>query len=130
MFSYFIGDKTINHCNLFKDLGVIFDIGFNSDDHVNSIVFSVTKLLGLIIKNISNFKIIDVIKILFFIFIGFRLEFYSIIWNPKYNPNPKYNFQINLLEKVQRKFVKYLSLKIDDIHLEILTHRYHLRDLT
>ena len=62
-------------------------------------------MLGFIIRNTVDFKNIEAIKYLYYALVRSKLEFGSVIWSPHYE------IHINMIEKVQKKFVRYLFFK-------------------
>nr|CAI5844474.1 unnamed protein product [Callosobruchus analis] len=99
----------INLARLFsvKDLGVTFDAKLEFVPHIENIVSSATKSLGFLIRNCKAFSNICTLKILYFTLVRSKLEYASIVWNPCYANHTL------ALESVQRKFLKYLSFKVD-----------------
>jgi hypothetical protein len=82
------------------------DTGLTFVPHMMSIVSKALKMLGFIFRNTSDFTNTISIKSLFYAFVRSKLEYCSVVWMP-YN-----QVYISLLEKIQRKFAKYMYFKI------------------
>ena len=128
-FSYKIGNDMVTRCKQFKDLGVIFDSKLTFTAHIDHITANAYRNLGFIMRNSRHFKDISTLSLLFNAFVRPKLEYGGIIWNPQYNVHT-----LNL-EGVQRRHVKYLSLKADGIYpprgtpQSDLLARFNLNDL-
>lgn len=113
--TYRIGTSILNRPETFKDLGVTFDSKLSFRQHIQSITANSFKTLGFIIRCSRNISDIDAIKSLYYAFIRSRLEYASTIWSPNYNVHT------NTLENIQRRFLKYLSFKLDNVYPPIGT---------
>lgn len=67
-------------------------------------------MLGFIIRNCQNFNDTLALKTLYYSFVRSKLEYGSIIWYPHYD------FQKLAIEKVQRKFCKFLYYKVNRVY--------------
>lgn len=105
-FPYSINNVTLMYVSSCRDLGVIFDNRLTFKNHLANITASAFKTLGFVVRTTKNFKNINAIKILYFALVRTKLEYASIVWSPIYKK------QILEIEKVQRKFIKYLLFKI------------------
>lgn len=128
-FSYSIDNITVNRCTEFKDLGVIFDTSLSFVAHIDYIVGNAYKNLGFIIRNSKHFTDLSTLALLFNSFVRSKLEYAAVVWNPQFGVH------ISNLERVQRKYVKYLAFKADGVYpargtpqLDLLT-RFRLDDL-
>lgn len=102
---YKINDISLERCNLMKDLGVLFDEKLTFNAHIHQIVNSAYRTMGYCIRNWSGFRNIQTLKTIYNSFIRCKLEYGSLIWSPYYRNS------IDLLESVQRRFLKYAHLK-------------------
>ena len=109
---YFIDGMLLSRFNSTKDLGVVFDSKLSFIDHIHLKVTEATKMIGFIIRNCKMFTNIKPLKILYFSYVRSKLEYGSLIWYPYY-----INHKL-ALENVQRKFLKFLSFKIDSFYPE------------
>src|SRR5699024_10322531 len=88
-----------------------------------------SKMLGFIIRSSRTFKDPALLKSLYFAFVASKLEYASLVWYPYY---ASHNAAI---EKVQRRFLKYISFKLDDaypqrnIEYNILLERHGISSL-
>lgn len=95
-----------------KDLGILFNTKLDFGEHINVVARSSLKLLGFIIRNCKQFSNVNVLKTLYFSLVRSKIEYGALIWNPIYN------VQSQSLERIQRKFMKYLAFKTDSIYPE------------
>ncbi len=109
-FPYNIDNVLFNRPKTFKDLGVLFDRKLYFDEHIFSTSASAYKMLGFVIRNAKDFSDCDTLKLLFTSLVRSRLEYCSVVWCPIYD------IYVSNLETVQRKFLKFLSFKINDVY--------------
>lgn len=110
IYEYCINNTILTRPNTFKDLGVTLDCKLSFVEHINLVIANCYKSLGFIIRNSRDFVNIESIKILYLAFVRSRLDYASIIWSPHFNTH------IQNLEKVQRRFLKYLCFKGDGVY--------------
>ncbi|KAJ3640833.1 hypothetical protein Zmor_027371 [Zophobas morio] len=128
--SYGIGLESLERKTSIKDLGVIFDSELTFNDHIKCVSSSASKSLGFIMRVSKYFNDIDLLKSLFFSFVMSKLEYASIIWYPIYL------CQHMPLDRIHRKFLKYLSYKLDGFYpsrgcdMVILLQRHGLMSLS
>lgn len=115
IYDYSINDIVIKRANTFKDLGVTFDSRLSFIPHIDEVVNSAFKSYGFIVRNSREFTNILTLKKLYYAFIRSKLEYASVIWGPRYQVH------VDRLEAVQRRFLKFLSLKMDGVYPEIGT---------
>jgi hypothetical protein len=111
-FNYSINGALINGVNEVKDLGVIFDSKLSFRSHVQCIVKKAYRNLGFIMRATKDFQNLNCIKYLYYSLVRNGLEFASQIWNPQW---VTYIFEI---EKVQKKFTRYLNFKSSSPRVE------------
>ena len=90
-----------------KDLGVLFHCNFTFNNHIIETVQKSLKTYGFIYRNCKDFSNFATLNVLYTSLIRSRLEYAALIWYPIYITH------IDLLESVQRKFLKYLSFLLD-----------------
>lgn len=103
--SYTLQDKIISKLTATKDLGVIHDQKLIFDLHIDSILNKASRSLGFIMRSSKPFRNMKTIKILYCAYVRSHLEYASQIWNPQYD------LYIGRLERIQKKFVRYLGFK-------------------
>lgn len=103
--SYSLGSSEVERVVVFKDLGVYFDSQLTFINHVQETVKSSHKMLGFIIRNSDQFMGVHVLKSLYYAFVRSKLEYCSTVWSPYYEIHKL------AVERVQRKFLKYLYFK-------------------
>nr|CAH7725950.1 unnamed protein product [Callosobruchus chinensis] len=112
IFSYKIESMSIVRCNEIKDLGVTFDSRLGFVEHMTNIASEATRILGFLIRNCRSFTNIAALRTLYCALVRSKLEYASIVWSPAYCTH------VEMLESIQRKFLKYLSFKVDGIYPE------------
>lgn len=112
IYNYNINNNELVRCSAVKDLGITFDNTLSFNLHIESVVASASKALGFIVRNSKNFTSILCIKSLYYAFVRSKLEYASLIFGPLYNN------QIQSLEGVQRRFLKFLYFKSEGIYPE------------
>ncbi|XP_044577157.1 uncharacterized protein LOC123260210 [Cotesia glomerata] len=105
-YPYSINGIALNYVSSCRDLGVIFDNNFAFTNHYSTIAASALRTLGFVIRATKNFRNLEAVKMLYSALVRPKLEYASIIWSPTYK---KYAHSI---EKIQRKFLKYLMYKM------------------
>ena len=86
-------------------------------------------MYGFIVRNCKGFTNIIALKTLYFSYVRSKLEYCCNIWNPHYN------LHITHIENIQRKFLKYLSFKVDGVYpqrgvdYELLLRRFDFESL-
>lgn len=88
-----------------KDLGVIHDSKLLFDLHISNIIGKACKAMGFIMRVSKPFKTMKSLKILYCAYVRSHLEYASQIWNPQYG------IYIDRLERVQRRFTRFLGFK-------------------
>ena len=112
-FEYKIDNVPLEKCTTFKDLGVVFDSKLSFIDHFNVSINAAYKQLGFLIRLTKEFfSNVKTLKQLYNTFVRSKLEYASIVWGPGYEQHA------NNIEKVQRRFLKYLSFKSDGVYPE------------
>lgn len=128
-FNYRLNNTFLNRLDECTDLGVLFDSKLNFNKHIENIVLSSYKNLGFVIRNSNGFDDIQLLNSLYNAFVKSKLEYASLIWNPGYI---KY---CNSIENVQRRYLKFVSYKIDNVYPVIgvqheqLLNRFHFLSL-
>lgn len=101
-FDYSIDNVQLKKASSIKDLGVTLDSKLQFNEHLNSCVSKSLKMLGFIFRSCRKFKSIRSLKTLYYAYVRSNLEYCSVIWNSLLiNQN-------RVLERVQRKFCRYL----------------------
>lgn len=106
-FQYSLDNITLTRPLTIRDLGITFDPKLSFNTHVNIISNEASKTLGFIIRNSHDFNDLYIPKLLYQSFVRPKMEYSSIIWHPKYEIHKQ------TLERVQRRFLKFLSYKAD-----------------
>ena len=111
-FMYAIDATPLTKCTTFKDLGVIFDPKLSFSCHINTVATESYRQLGFLIRNTKNFTDIKSLKALYNAFVRSKLEYACVVWCPGYESYSA------VLERVQRRFLKYLHFKTNGVYPE------------
>ena len=111
-YDYTYNSTLLSRCTSTKDLGILFDSKLSFVGHIQQITSSALKMLGFIIRNCGCFTNIVALKSLYFALVRSKLEYGSLIWYPYYD------IYKNSLERVQRRFLKFLAFKLDGTYPE------------
>ena len=111
LFQYHLNvDTPLANVDVVSDLGVTFqrDLGFEC--HIDRICNRALKLLGFVIRNVRDFQEIGSIRSVYCGIVRSVLEYGVSVWTPQYN---KYIVQI---ERVQKKFLRFIAYKLNVSH--------------
>ena len=101
-FIYSIHSTPLPHVFDIKDLGVTFTSSFSFNKHINNVTAKSFRFLGFIKRSLKAFKDPDVLFSLYNSYIRSKLEYCSFIWSPSAQT------QIDKIERVQKKFLKFV----------------------
>ncbi|XP_045510151.1 uncharacterized protein LOC123705431 [Colias croceus] len=101
--SYQINNHILATVDKIKDLGVYFDAKLNFHAHFNNIINNGFKMLGFLLRTCKNFRNPLTKITLFNALVRSKLEYCSVIWNPKYK------IHINNIERIQKRFLWHLA---------------------
>lgn len=110
--NYVIDGIMIRDVSGYRDLGVYFEDRLSFVPHINNIVSAASKTLGYITRVTKDFRNIRVMRLLFMSLVAPKLEYASLVWSPMYRKH------VNVLEQIQKRFLKYLSWKVDGVYPE------------
>lgn len=101
---YRLNNIVIRKVDVQKDLGVLIDdhLGFN--EHISAKINEAHKIMGFIVRSCKKFNV-DVCLKLFDGLVLPKLEYCCLIWSPQYE------VWVKSIERVQRKFLKYMFFK-------------------
>lgn len=108
--AYLMDNDVLQKVESVQDLGVLFDHSMSFAPHIANLCLSASKTLGFLIRSCKSFRNSELLKKLYFSFVVSKLEYASQVWSPRY-----VYLQLSL-EKVQRRFLKYLSFKADGVY--------------
>ena len=89
------------------DLGVTIDRELKFNHHVASIVSRANKSLGMILRVSKHFKDPSTYFLLYNAYVRSILEYACIIWH-----SDRYSTHIKVLERVQKKFLRYVYFRV------------------
>lgn len=104
-FDYSLNQQSLQRTDYIRDLGVILDSKLILDRHVETITSKAMRTLGFIFRITKNFKTVKSLKILYCSLVRSQLEYASQVWNPRYD---RYSDKI---EKIQRKFLRFVNYR-------------------
>lgn len=97
--------QMFSRVNLLKDLGVYFDNALTFKDHLNYIVSKANSQFGFLKRNTKMFSSHKSLTVLFGSLVRSHLEYVSFVWNPFYE------YGINRIEKIQKRFTRFALRK-------------------
>jgi hypothetical protein len=103
---YTIGNAMIRKTDEIMDLGVIFDKKLTFVPHIENISKRGSRMLGFVTRNMKEFKDVKIKVLLFNSLVRSLIEYCSVVWRPHYATHSL------KLERLQRKFVSYLSYSV------------------
>ncbi|KAL1448645.1 hypothetical protein WDU94_000547 [Cyamophila willieti] len=109
-YEYKIGNVTLNRVSVKKDLGVQFQENLKFEKHMENIISSASRTLGLLIRHSQYFTDEDTITTLYTALVRSKLEYAAVIWDP----STQYHSQN--IERVQAKFVRFLFKKLNGFY--------------
>lgn len=115
IFNYKLNDILLETKLLHTDLGIAFDEELTFHAHIDKIINKSFKMLGFIKRYTSDFKNPYTVKYLYVTLVRPHLEYCTVVWSPYYN------IHINRIERVQKKFLRYLAFRM---HFEVVDHDY------
>ena len=125
-YDYVIGDTKLNKKQTVKDLGVTFDNKIKFSQHINNICSRAMRALGFVKRNSTDFGA-ETVRLLYFTLVRPILEYNSPVWSPHFQN------QIQKIESIQRKFIRYYcykrSIKRNDFGYEDLLVKFNMKTL-
>ena len=109
-FDYSLDNNTLTSVESIRDLGVIIDKKLTFNKHIEEIVQATPKTLGFIFRSTKDFTKTESFITLYNSLIKSKLQYAALIWFPNYD------IHVDRLEYVQRRFLKYLSFKLDGVY--------------
>lgn len=111
-FSYTMNDYELSKVDCFKDLGVFFDPKLNFNYHCLITQTKALKTLGCLLRFGRDLKNIYCLRMLYVSLVRPMVEYGCCVWSPHYNVH------INIIERVQRKFINFVKYKFGLQHLD------------
>lgn len=105
LYTYKIDNIVLNALDTVKDLGVMFDSKMTFRLHITNSVSRSFKMLGFIQRSARDFSVSS-IKLLYCALVRSIIEYNSIIWCPNYK------VQIDLIENIQKKFLRFCAYRL------------------
>lgn len=93
-----------------KDLGVFFDHELNFVKHIEIITSKAYSMLGFVMRICNEFSCHRVYRSLYFAFVRSHLEYCSSVWAPYYVNHSE------RIESIQKKFLRFLFLRLGYLH--------------
>lgn len=109
-YDYTINEVPVPRSTSFRDLGVVFDEKLSFVTHIQDLTNRCFRSLGFILRNSKDFIDISLCILLYKTFVRSKLEYASIAWSPYYAVH------IDALERIQRRFLKYLAFRKDGVY--------------
>lgn len=100
-FAYALSGEQLQRESTIKDLGIMIDSKLTFKDHVSYIVSKASAQLGFVFRFAKKIKDIYCLKSLYCSIVRPILEYSSVVWSPYYQN------EIQRIETVQRKFIRF-----------------------
>lgn len=113
--AYTVNGVEMQTLNEIKDLGVVFSKNFSFSDHISQLVAECSRKIGFILRASHGFQEKTSI-ILFNTYVRSKLEYCCIIWNPRTLTYTE------MLEKVQKKFLRSIYLRKHGIYPFLISY--------
>ena len=107
---YSVRESPLSRRELVKDLGVWFDTKMTFFHHYDVICGGAIRALGFVIRTCREFEGEDLVVLLYNSFVRSKLEYCLLVWHPYYTSSRL------MIEKVQRRFLKYLCYRSRGIY--------------
>lgn len=98
---YYLNNTKLQRETTVKDLGILLDTKLTFKNHVSYIVCKASSQLGFVLRFAKQFKDIYCLKALYCSLVRPILEYSAIVWSPYYQN------EVQRIEKIQRKFVRF-----------------------
>ena len=121
--NYHLNDVFLKNNSNVKDMGINFDSQLTFKEHINAMVNCSLKSLGGIIRISRHFREISTLKLLYNALVRSKLEYCSIIWNPILDGSS------DQIERVQKRFLRFLYLKENGTYPHYFNNFIRSRDL-
>ncbi|GBL78927.1 putative RNA-directed DNA polymerase from transposon BS [Araneus ventricosus] len=115
---YKINDLVLSRSDSATDLGIIFDTKLDFSQQINSMVSKAYRRLGILKRKTKEFSSEIALKVLYYAHVRSSLEYCSIIWDPIYRN------KIEIIERIQNNFLRYLLYKKNGIYLQDVSSSY------
>lgn len=104
-YAYHLNGITLKKVDTIRDLGVQLDSKLSFINHYDTIVAKANKMLGFVKRTCKEFRSCGTLKVLYNCLVRSILEYASPVWNPAYRVH------IDRIEKIQKKFTRYLRFR-------------------
>lgn len=111
LFNYVLCDSSVERVSHIIDLGVHFSCDLSFRRHIESVILKGRAMLGFILRQSSEFHIMESFITLYVSLVRSQLEYASIIWSP-FSADGSANGAVQRLEHIQYKFLKFLFVKL------------------
>ena len=123
MFFYKLGDTELEYVQEEKDLGVIVSSNFIWDRQVDALLSKASSRLGLLKRTIHFIRCQKQRRAFYLAIVRSQFEHCSQVWRPSSET------QINKLERIQRRAVKWILSGEDHSYNDTIEYLMRLRDL-
>lgn len=103
--TYILSNSPLSKVDSIKDLGVILDSKLTFNAHIKHCHGKALRMLGFVFRVCKDFRSVSALKVVYFAHVRSHLEYCSQVWSPSKL------FHIADLEKIQKKFVRFLFHK-------------------
>lgn len=121
--NYILNGVTLKISESVKDLGIYFSDNLSFKHHITNAVSAANKTLGFIIRMCHHFRNISTFKLLFSALVRSKLEYGCVVWNPIFESHNV------MLERVQKRFLRYIYFRIHNIYPHYKKHPVRTSEL-
>ena len=105
LYEYKINGMALNRVEEIRDLGVVVDRTLSFRNHIKKLSSAGCRNLGFVLRN-SNDLSLNSVRLVYSSFVRSGLEYGSVVWSPFYHCD------IDMLEKVQKKFFRHYAFRL------------------
>ena len=108
--NYMIGSAALSRAEEVTDLGILFDAELSFVPHIRSMCSAASRLLGFIFRIMDGRNDVIAVRHLYYALVVSKLEYGCVVWYPIYTCHQL------AIEKLQRRFLKGLSYRLDGVY--------------
>ncbi|KAI5717970.1 hypothetical protein M8J77_014330 [Diaphorina citri] len=111
-FIYTLDSVPLTRVDQIKDLGILLDQKLSLVPHITNLSMRCHRILGYIVRNSKGLSS-DAFRLLYVSLVRSLLEYACVVWSPYYEVH------INLLERVQRKFLFHFRYRHPSVEIQL-----------
>lgn len=108
---YKLNKSCLSRVSHIRDLGVIMDSTLSYNRHIGSIVPKAMRMLGFVKRNCIGKFSKRTVRTLYVALVRPQIDYATVIWNP----NGANKTNVAGIERVQQRYIKYMSFNFEDV---------------